>query len=237
MMDIYQEGSREIAASANSINSRAISTGTNFYNTSYLSSNQHYGVVIANNGSAAVDVTLSLNYQSNWISFNSPLGTNFLNATHDLSVRKKSGKDCISMSGYLPAMGNNVTPVGELEIPFNVVMDSANAGSETFSEGTLYHKFTFTREYCTPDDDNNDTTFCFETYVNGDVNHDGRVSAADSNYLTRYNLNEITLDEIAFTYTDKSANIARIVNLCAMDANKDGIISLADLNIVNATIE
>ncbi len=234
MMDVYQEGSREIAA-ASTKKSRAISTGTNFYNTSYLSSNQHYGVAIANNGSACTDVSLRVGYNPSWISFNSSLNQRMINDNSNFSFTLLTAYNFLSAGGIYVGDETTVTPSAVFEVPFNVVMTQGNQGSETYSEGTLYHQFTFSRISSSPIA--GDSTFCYETYVNGDVNHDGRVTAADVNYLTQYNLQEITLDELAFTYTDKSENIANIVNKLAMDTDKDGDVGIADLIIIEKTIE
>lgn len=234
MMDIYQEGALQIAASNNSI-ARSYSTGANFYNTSYLSQNQHYGVVIANNGSACTGISLNLNYEPNWIGFNSSLGANVLDNTSNITSTLISSLNLVTIGGTYIGNKTTETPAGVVEIPFNVVMTEGNHGNESYSEGTLYHKFTFERASSNPI--MGDSTFCYETYVNGDVNHDGRVNSIDANYLTQYNLGEITLDNVAFTYTDKSSEIAKIVNDRAMDANKDGYVGIADITRINETLE
>ncbi|MGN0614209.1 MAG: dockerin type I domain-containing protein [Porcipelethomonas sp.] len=238
MMDQYIDGERKIAAmSAASSGSRSIDTNTNFYSSTNLSSNQHYGVVIANNGSAVIrTTTLTLEYVSDWISFvgSSPFGET-LNPNSTLSDDLDLVGNALTIVGSVPAMESTVTPAAEYEIPFNVVMTSGNSGNESFSEGTLYHKFTFTRDYCKPADANNDTTFCFETYVRGDVNHDGIVDTYDEAYLTNYCLNILT--DLSFSYTDKSDNIAAIINKLAADTDKNGYVTVADLTWVSQHIE
>lgn len=47
----------------------------------------------------------------------------------------------------------------------------------------------------------------------------------------------VSFGNLSFTYTDKSYNVAKIVNDLAMDANKDGSISLADLATIRQHVE
>lgn len=238
MMDIYQDGARKIAASKNSM-ARSNNEGVNFYSTTHLSRNQHYGIIIANNGAAHVMPTLRLSYTPNWASITADkvgvINNNFLE-----SKVRFPNEGTIKIEGEVTPSASMYTPSGVCDIPFNVLMTEDQASDEyiTFSEGNLYHQFALKKSSC--DVMNGiDTTFTFETYVNGDVNHDGIVNSIDCNYLTQYVLTAIDLSKIteAYKYTDVSHEIAEIVNLRAMDTNKDGDIGAADVTGIMKTLE
>jgi len=234
MMNVYLDGKSKIANSKKSRstdNDGPFDTYTNFYSATNLSSRQHYGVVIANNGLATVSTRLQLNYNPSWIGFNSNLNTRTLNsgATFTVSPDDDADENYYSISGYLSATTSSAVPVAVLDMPFNVLMTDAGT-NESFSEGTLRHKFAFSRQYCQVIG-NTDTTFTYETYVAGDVNHDGIIDSVDSAYITDYYLGSIT--NLSFTYTDKNYNVAKIVNDLAIDADRDGTFGLADVIYIN----
>lgn len=224
LMVLYVDGKEAVEAEKNN-KSRAINTGKNFYSDTNLSDNQHYGVVIANNGLANVYAELQLSYNSSWANISSSTTPTMFYNNQNMSYDTSTTNTIIMYTHVFPTTSSE-EPSKVFEIPFNVSMTNGNNGNETFSEGTLYHKFSFNKNYGRTTN-NIDTTFCYETYVRGDVNHDGIVNATDVYYLTEYNLQ--TLTDLSFTYTDKNNNIANIVNNLAADADKDGYIGLADL--------
>lgn len=231
LMDTYIDGKEKLEAK-NNPKSRAIPTGVNFYSDTNLSDNQHYGVVIANNGSACSTVTLTLGYQPSWVGFNSSLSQRMLDDSSNFSFTHIANRNLISVGGTYVGNETSEIPSAVFEVPFNVVMTEESNVSEAYSEGTLYHKFAFTRASSTPIV--GDSTFCFETYVRGDVNHDGIVDSLDVYYLTEYNLHNIT--DLSFTYTDKNNNIANIINNLAADTDKDGYIGVPDLTWIQKNI-
>ena len=182
-------------------------------------------MIIANNGSACTSVTLNLNYDPTWIAFNSSLGERMLDSTSNLNCTSILPSNLVTTGGVYIGSKTTETPSGVVEIPFSVTMTEGNQGNEGYSEGTLYHKFTFTRASSVPI--NGDSTFRFETYVSGDVNHDGIVNSQDVTLLTRYNTQEIT--DLSHSYTDRSNEVASIINNLAADADRNGEIGIADV--------
>lgn len=224
VLSAYEAGQTEITART-AING-PFATNTNFYSGVNCSSNQHYGVIIKNNGSTSESPSLRLGYNSTWISFPSGSPYTELNGFGPLSVSHVLNSSQWLIMGYVEAQTTTAVPVGMLEIPFNVNKVNINQEHETKSESTVYHKFTFERLFNYPIS-GPDTTYSYETYVLGDVNHDGIVTDVDVTYLSKYLVGDIT--DLSFTYTDKGYNTAKIVNNLAMDANKDGVIGLSDL--------
>ena len=157
-----------------------------------------------------------------------------LNGFQPLTVNYISENTQWLMLGYVEAKTTSSVQIGLLELPFNVKSINPDIEHETKSESTVYHKFVFERLFNYPIS-GVDTTYSFETYVLGDVNHDGKVTNADVTYLSDYLVGDIS--NLSFTYTDKSYNVAKIVNDLAMDANKDGSISLADLATIRQHVE
>lgn len=225
LISAYKNGTKKITRTRN----RTYPTNTNFYSGVNLSENQHYAVIIKNNGSTSESVNLKLGYNDNWIGFTStsPVEYRLLNQSANMSVTHQTvaGSKEILMSGYIPSTTSLSVPAGVIELPFNVIVNNP-IGNEQKTESSLYHKLTFQRLYNYVIN-GVDTTFCMETYVRGDVNHDGIVDEVDVTYLSNYLIGDI--EELAFSYTDKSDYVTKIVNDLAMDTNKNGEADLSDL--------
>lgn len=238
LMDIYEKGLEEIEASSNSRSSDFPNgpyyTGTSFYNGTILSSNQHYGVIIADNGSAVTSTSMRLSYIPQQVSISSSnvYSAHILNGSFNLERPDDEFK--VYISGTFSAPQSYNRPAGVLTLPFNVVATSGSS-ADSYSEATLYHKLTLTRTSSLPLNGRPDTTFSFETYVLGDVNHDGQVTNADCTYVLKYVSSSI--DNLSFYYTDVNANVAKIVNDLAQDANCDGTIDLTDASTIALMIE
>lgn len=236
LMDVYMEGLAEIAES--SVTGRTRSggtvtdgpyyTNTNFYSGTKLSANQHRGIVIADNASANTTVNLALTFDPQWVTIDNNDIFDKDNINGNLRINFTPALNMVSMSGnFFSNIYSNV-PAGVLTLPFDVV-SVPPSNDDAYCEATLYHKFTFSRLSSNPS--TVDTTFSFETYVLGDVNHDGRVSAADCTYLSNLLSHKIT--NLSFIYTDKSANKAKIVNDLAQDANRDGKVDVTDISCIS----
>lgn len=229
MMDLYQEGALQIAASKNPM-ARTVNAPVNFYSDTNLSRNQHYGIIIADNGKANVDATLSIGYSNQLISPN-------INSVSELGsyvevYRKTDLQNEVKIKAELTPSTSNEVPVGVCDIPLNIISNSFT------SEVALYNSLTLTVSECDSLDGSN-TTFRLETYVAGDVNHDGKVNASDVKYLTDYNLGVKNIEDILddCEYTDTHENVSNIVNKRAMDADKNGYISISDLTAISKIVE
>ena len=230
MMDLYQEGARQIAASKNSM-ARTVNVPVNFYSATNLSNNQHYGIIIADNGEANVEATLRIGYDNELISPNTN-GADVLGSNFDMYSATLIQNTVVKITGMLSDSTENGKPAGVCDIPLNIISNSFT------SEVALYNSLTLTVSECDSMDGSN-TTFRLETYVNGDVNHDGKVDSTDVTYLTDYNTGAKTIEDILndSEYTDTHENISDIVNKRAMDADKNGEIAFADLVMISKIVE
>lgn len=228
VMDTYETGltliaEREITAR------NAINTGKAFYSEKNVAQTQHYVVLIANNGAASGFVTLNLSFSLDWINYDmTTMPYTLINENADITVGKSSNSR-IRVNGDIPNVYTTSKPAGVLYLPFGIEENIASGG-DTYTESSVYHKFTLTRNYY-DSANNKDTTFSYETFALGDVDHSGYVDEADSTYLLQFLVHKI--NDLSFSYTDKSDNIANIVNFLATDTNHDGKLDLTDVTRIN----
>lgn len=229
MMNLYIDGKRK--SGNNSSTSSYVNSSTPFYSTSNLSSNQHYGMAIASNGSANVTyLYYELEYSPSWVSIDPDVDINAPNS--NVIINSFALGNSTIFHGTFSNLANSNTPVRVFDFPFDVVMPST--GVVNYSEATLKQQFQLSVSHEIADG-SSDTNFYYETFIRGDVNHDGKVDSEDYARLIDYNLGSIT--EFKSDYSDINQNIAKIVNRTAADADGDGGIGMADIIWVGKHME
>lgn len=232
IMDTYEAGLSLIAEREISPQN-AINTGKTFYSNNNIAQTQHYAVVIADNGWASGFATLNLSFSLDWINYDmTAMPYTLINENADITVGKSSNSR-IRINGDIPNVYTTSKPAGVLYLPFGIE-EGATSGGNMCTESSVYHKFTLTRNYY-DSANNKDTTFSYETFALGDVDHSGYVDKADSTYLLQFLVHSI--NDLSFSYTDKNDNIANIVNFLATDTNHDGKLDLKDVTQINQWIE
>lgn len=227
-METYEKG-LEIIAEREIRPLNAIDTGRAFYSENSVAISPHYCVIIADNASASVETTLNLSFSRDWIDYDfTEMPYTVFNANDDFTFRQATSSR-LRLNGDVIATSTNSSPRGVLRFPFEIVADT-DMNYEPYTESTIYHKFTLVRSYC-ESLNGKDTTFSFETYALGDIDHSGSVDEADSTYMLQFLVQII--NDLSFSYTDKSDNIANIVNFLALDANQDGVIDMSDSIKIN----
>lgn len=233
IMDIYLKGEAELEEDNSRINTYAEGdTSTeelpSYYNTKKLASTQHYVLVIA--------VDPSVTRQR-------------LNLIFDgidssvLAPDKDSYRTCLSYSS-LSSVTTNLTSNMDMweytiSIPTLNAIDATEAkdviefpiyaGKETSNEVSLYRSIEF--DYTTK---TGMGLFAYETYALGDVNHDGRITEADSTILANAMMGKGSFKQ---DYKDGSNHYSEVTNMIAADFNKDNKFSLSDLILINSNLE
>lgn len=213
---------KRLKAGKNGTANERENTGKSYYNGNKASKNQHEAIVIVKNGSGTYSTGLTLSYTPEWINVADPVPFEVFNGYKNLQI--KNNNNSISINGYLPAKTTEEIPLGVVQIPFNVT-EPNTPGHEKYAETTIYSKFDFKRNYNMAIL-NTDSVYGYETYVKGDVNHDGQVDEKDRDYLIKYNVNGGIVPR--FHYTNQSDEIADIITPLAMDFNCDGVIDMTD---------
>jgi len=236
-MKLYVEGKRMESELSNkkSFKSGIKSSGNvpKFYSETNMSGKQHYGVVIMNNGSANVRKTiLDLDYDSDWAGITSSLSTRPLHSNITVDVDVDEDETEANFECRIPSLSSSNTPAGVFEFPFTLNMTSTGTPSGTFTESNLYSTFDLTRSYIKYYSGSPNTTFDFETYVQGDINHDGRVDGLDVSFMVEYNQGKKTLNDLHTNYIGVSANVAKIINTLAADMDHNGSVDLQDLILI-----
>lgn len=223
MMDLYIEG-LELRATEISESSakRAIQRANNapdFYSSSNLSGNQHYGLVVFNGTSTgAFNLNLGVNFNSAYSVVSTSPTMKFWNSTTSFNP---------SVSGNFASMydqnGVSVSSIPEAMFDFTF-----GVGASATSEASMASGFSIL-------DSNNPDVYEIYTYVQGDINHDGLVNVLDYLFIFEYNMNNATLDDLRTEYSNStpSAGVAKLVNSLAADVDKDGQISLSDLTWIS----
>lgn len=199
-----------------------INTYKNYYSGINASKNQHNAIVIVNNASGTYSTGLTLAYVPEWINVNDPFQYSTLNGYKNFQAINED--NAIYINGFVRAATTEEVPRGIMQFPFNVTVPNT-PNHETHTEATIYSKFIFSR-FFNQVVKGPDSIFDYETYVRGDVNHDGLVNDVDRDYLIAYNIYDGKIP--AFHYTDQSDEIADIITPLAMDADGNGEIGLAD---------
>lgn len=77
-----------------------------------------------------------------------------------------------------------------------------------------------------------ESEFVFETFAMGDLNHNGKVTYADTNILMKYMMGK----ELDLIYRDGSNHYSKAVLKVSADVNQDNAIGLSDLQLINKFI-
>lgn len=107
-------------------------------------------------------------------------------------------------------------------IPMNIAK-GANIGNEEALNNSIE---------CSCSSENSEGKFLFETFAMGDLNHNGRVTLADTYLLEKY-LIGVDPD---LEYKDKPSSYCKSVKLVASDVNQDNSIALSDVILLNKFI-
>lgn len=217
---------KEKKAERKAADAKIVGTRTlpNFYHSAHLSNNQHYGVVISDTGNVHDNnIGFYVWHTTNKFKLINPVNIRPLHTGVSLSGYYSSVK-VFHMTGSLNLSLTNGACTGICDFPFEVCSTYTN-------EEDLHTISHFDDEY-------NDTTaeFRYETYVRGDVNHDGIVNEYDIGWLVDYNLgqNPSLNGDYGQGYVDMTSDYAILINALAADADRDGSIGLSDLTWVNA---
>ncbi len=187
-----------------------------FYCNTHLSDNQHYCVLISNNGAYNDNVDLNLEYtldpDDTWITSLSNLSIRSLNSGVTLSGQSMAGYSWY-IHGAINLNGSSSQKLGVCDFPFNVCGGATN-------ELELYNELHW-------DGNGNYDPLTFATYVQGDINHDGIVDYTDYSWIVDYCLRKNP--PIPTNYSNFDAETAAIINNLAADADRNGELSLSDI--------
>ena len=243
IMDMYISADKETSAKKNWINVKGANSAGNdapqpFYNKNNLSKNQHYGVIISNSGTVhkyGINFDLTY-YENNKISLKSTTAINNLYNGVCLNPRYYDSNHS-NLEVVFSAMGNiNINldptkPAGICDFPFKVI--SRNLNEKSIRELLKFYV----------DPKNLTSNYRFETYVQGDCNHDGIVDAKDLQMLIDYNLGH-QLDPISYVSMELNGinytiddNSAAIVNNLASDADRNGVLDIADVTWIAKNVD
>lgn len=218
MLAIYEDGLETVSADVLS-GSGPFHIDTNFYNSTSSSKNQHYGVIIMDDGSLGNSATVKVTYNTSYISCSGERRLFDTSLSGTYSQQAKNFKVTGDMGPYYTT--NKAKEL--MEFTFNRAYNSV-------SEANLRNAFTLNVLEC-ESYSGGDSTFSFATYVQGDIDHDGKVTSTDSTYLNRFLVHLIT--DLTFTYDDVSDGVAGICTYLSLDANRDGSIDLSDVTWIN----
>ena len=208
-------------------------TLASFYNNSVLSNNQHYGVIISNTG----------NVYDNSIDFwfihsSDQLGcSNSINVTPCCSGVNLQGTNInwinhiINIYGAINISSGN-SHTGICDFPYNVYTTNTN-------ECDLY--YTLNNGFSVSGNDTS-ATFRYEAYVRGDIDHNGIVNNNDLGKIIEYNLGHGLEYETEYAGMSEdepmiNADVARIVERLAADADRDGVLGLGDVTWISANLD
>jgi hypothetical protein len=223
MLDVYEDGMESISDTSVLSGSGPFDLNTNFYNATESSQNPHYGVIIMDNGEYGDSATVKVTYNTSYVSTTGDYTVFDEGLTGAYNLKTTNFKVTGDMGPY------NTTGASKALMEFTF-----NGLSTSISEANLYNSFTTSVLEC-ESFFGGDSTFSFATYVQGDIDHDGKVTSTDSAYLNRFLVHLIT--NLSFTYKDVKDGVAGICVYLSLDANRDGKIDILDVNWINSHLD
>ena len=228
LMDKFIKGEKLFGNSGNTSSNKLSKVDSYYYNDNYdvkVSDNPHYGVIISQATDLADEniiftlngITRYSDIALNEFKVHSPYVSGVSN-----NYKEHSGIWDFDISVKLM----NATEKCEMQPIFSFPII---VGKSAKSELNIYRQINFD---CNRSDING--IYTFETYVLGDVNHDGQVDEDDTTMLTNILAG---LDTFGHIYKNGAAFQSEITNKLASDVNFDGIVNIEDLKLIKASID
>lgn len=223
MVDMYIEGKQLRAEQENKILTTKGKNRTEelpeYYSSTRLSGQPHYGVIAYSDNTAYTYYPyFSIGYSAYYQNFSFPLNIKYWK--NNITQYSIGTSNPIELSYKIQTAAE---PAVLFDIPFSV-------GSWATKESDFYSHSTFSNP-------NYPGKFEYETYVRGDINHDGWVDSLDYSFIFEYNIQTKTEYDLRDQYSSNShaptANVARLINKLAADMDRNGAIELNDLIMIS----
>lgn len=244
IMSHYVNANKNKNPNLRAANSNTYTAPYEFYNTSYASKCQHYGVIMADTGKLNnLGIDFYLEFNNPIINFseykkiktyNAPNQSNVLTSSYIDSIAEQgTGEDnCLYVTGNVVRNLPQNKPTEICDFPFNVVSSSSN---ESYLHSMIRFeacKLVYTTYPATkiiyPQ-------YKYETYIAGDINHNGIVDDDDLDWIVKYNIGNKR--PIKTNYIGMTPEKAYIINSLAADADHNGMLDLSDVTMIAKYIQ
>jgi uncharacterized membrane protein len=223
MVDMYIEG-KQLRDEQDSVKAskKGSKSYSKYYSETHLSGQQHYGVIVYKGyATGTYSPYFNIGYNTGYHNMSFPLYIKYWAPNY--AVNYVGTNNPIGMSfNFTPSE----SPEAFLDFEFGI-------GSSATSEYDVYNAFSFSNT-------NYSDLFEYETYIQGDINHDGWVNSIDYSYIFEYNVLQADEGDLESYYSDNNSNvkapvpaIAHLINVLASDLDKDGGVGVSDLVMIS----